>query len=63
MERYKPIRKFKVGGMTFIQIGQFSLSYCMTRKREPLIDRPNFYRDFGTVLAGIGQAIITNLNL
>lgn len=39
MDRYKPIRKFTVGGMTFIQIGQLSISYCITRKREPLITR------------------------
>jgi hypothetical protein len=30
------IRTFKVGGMRFVQVGQFSMSYCMTRKREPM---------------------------
>lgn len=51
--------KRKVGGITFIKVGRLTLSYSISRKRKPLIDRPNFYRDCGTVLAGIGYAIIT----
>lgn len=29
------MRWFRVGGLTFFQVGQFSLSWCLTRRREP----------------------------
>jgi len=29
-------RTFRVGGLRFIQIGQFSASFCITRKRPAL---------------------------
>ena len=30
------MRTFRVGGLRFIQIGQFSASFCITRKRPAL---------------------------
>lgn len=29
---------FTVGGLRFVQIGQLSLSFCLTRRRAPLLD-------------------------
>lgn len=31
----RTIRIFRKGGLTFLQVGQFSLSWCITRRREP----------------------------
>ena len=29
------MRRFRVGGLTFFQVGQFSCSWCFTQRREP----------------------------
>lgn len=29
------MRRFRVGGLTFLQVGQFSLSWCYSKRREP----------------------------
>ena len=49
------IRKFKVGGMTFVQIGQFSMSYCISKKREPL------WNDDTRFVAGLGALAALNV--
>lgn len=29
------MRAFRVGGLTFLQVGQFSASWCFSKRREP----------------------------
>jgi len=46
-----------VGGLTFIQVGQFSLSWCFTQRREPFWTW-NRDRALNTAAATINGAFI-----
>lgn len=49
----------KVGGLRFIRIGQFSMSYCITRKHPPLftMDAEDFV-SFG-IIATLAASLLS----
>lgn len=53
------IRTFKVGGMTFLQVGQFSMSYCFTKKRAPLLNADMGYAAALAALVGANVFVWT----